>query len=95
MAVQSDNNTTVNQINAQVKLLEMWKSSNVVSYPIKSNKQVPTSDARSTRATSRGDIVLSGHSAKSQSTFIHDAAKLWNYAPSIIKNATTILSAKR
>ena len=30
---------SVNQINAQVKLTEMWKASNVVNYPINAEKR--------------------------------------------------------
>ena len=35
---------SVNKRNAQVKLKEMWKSLNVVNYPIQGEKQVISND---------------------------------------------------
>ena len=89
------NMLSVNQINAQVKLLEMWKSTNDGTYPIQCTKQASTLGSRSTRAITRGDLVLTGHSVKTQSTFTYDAAKLWNKAPNNIKNCKTLFSAKK
>ena len=75
----------VNQINAQVKLVEMWKSSNDPNYPIQGAKLEAISGARLTRAISRGDLVTLGSSQLSQSTFINDASRFWNKAPSNLK----------
>ena len=43
----------------------------------------------------RGDLVLTAHSVKTQSSFTYDAAKLWNNAPNNIKNCKTLFSAKK
>ena len=32
---------SVNQLNAQIKLLEIWTSLNIVDYPLKIQKQAP------------------------------------------------------
>ena len=68
---------SVNQINAQVTLTEMWKSSKHNNYPIKMDKLNASVGARSTRAITRGDLVPKGSTIKSQSTFINDASKGW------------------
>ena len=47
---------SANQINAQVKLTEMWKAFNVTNYPIKLDKKDPNTDNRLIRSTARGDI---------------------------------------
>ena len=51
---------SANQINAQVKLTEMWKASNVKDYPIKLIKKESNFENMSNRSTTRGDLVLQG-----------------------------------
>ena len=86
---------SANQINAQVKLTEMWKASNVTNYPIKLDKKDPNMANRLTRSTARGDILLQGKSDLCNSSFIFDASKIWNSAPCLIKNSKTIYKAKK
>ena len=85
---------SVNQINAQIKLTEMWKSQMIENYPIKIDNLEATEGQRQTRSVSRGDLVTNGHSQTNQSTFRNDAAKIWNLAPMDIKISTTINMAK-
>ena len=85
---------SVNQINAQIKLTETWKSLNVINYP-----QIVTQKANSdgqmvSRATSRGDLLVYGKTELRQSSFKNDAAKIWNNAPENIKLCKTLLGAK-
>ena len=54
------NMLSLNQINAQVKLTEMWKASNVQDYPTKLVKKAPNSENMLTRSTVRGDLVPQG-----------------------------------
>ena len=86
---------SVNQINAQVKLTEMWKASNLENYPTKLSKKEINDDNRLTRSTVRGDIVLQGKSDLCNASFILDASKNWNLAPQAIKNSTSISMAKK
>ena len=86
---------SVNQINAQVKLTEMWKAQNVENYPIKGEVKTKIEENRTTRSNTRGDLVIHGKSENCNSAFINDASKLWNKAPMIIKDCKTINSAKR
>ena len=85
---------SVNQINAQVKLTEMWKMQNVDNYPIQCEKQVVNNEQCTTRAVSRGDLVLKGQTLINQSTFINDASRHWNNAPNSIKRCNSLFSVK-
>ena len=89
------NMLSVNQINAKVKLTEMWKASNVANYPTKLYKKEVTDDNRITRSTIRGDIVIQGKSELCNASFIQDAAKNWNLALLSIKNTTSMSIAKK
>ena len=89
------NMLSVNQINAQVKLTEMWKATNVSYYPIPLDKKAFNDDSRLTRSITRGDIVLQGRSELCNSSFMFDASKIWNNAPSSIKECNSIYKAKK
>ena len=86
---------SVNQINAQVKLTDMWKSSNVPNYPIQMEKINGTDVSGTTRAIARGDLMIKGSTSKSQSTFLNDASKIWNKAPLSIKLSDSLYTAKK
>ena len=64
------NMLSVNQINAQVKLTEMWKASNVKNYPTKLCKKEIIDDNRLTRSTARGDLVLLGKNELCNASFM-------------------------
>ena len=89
------NMLSANQINAQVKLTEIWKSRNVEKYPIFSQKLNYDSDSRCTRASVRGDLVSEASTGKSQATFSNDAIKIWNTAPTSIKSCITLAAARK
>ena len=63
------NMLSVNQVNAQVKLTEFWKSLKVDNYPIHCQKLNYKPEARGTRASNRGDLVMDAATSKSQATF--------------------------
>ena len=89
------NMLSVNQVNAQVKLTEIWKSLKVDNYPIHCQKLNYKPEARGTRASNRGDLVMDAATSKSQATFLNDAFKIWNAAPTEIKNSSTLATAKK
>ena len=90
------NQLLVNQLNAQMKLCEMWKANNVDNYPTKVHKRNINDESRSTtRSTTKGVLLESGNSTLSQQTFINDATKAWNKAPPSIKNCVSITMAKK
>ena len=86
---------SVNQINAQVKLTEIWKSTNINNYPIISDKQEEKEVSRTTRAITRGDVIQTASSNLSQATFLNDAFKIWNKAPRQLKTCKLLFSVKK
>ena len=51
------NGTSVNRLNAQVKLLEVWKALNIEKYPLKLEQQSTNGPGVSTRADSNGRLI--------------------------------------
>ena len=86
---------SANQINAQIKLTEMWKSVSIANYPIKTLTLQRSDDVMTTRAASIGTLQEARITTKSERTFLNDAIHIWNLAPLSIKNCTTIYSVKK
>ena len=89
------NMLSVNQINGQIKLTEVWKAANVENYPIKLLKKDLNSVTMSTRAATRGDLVLQGKNELCTTSFLQDSARIWNNAPNDIKDCNSIYKAKK
>jgi len=53
---------TVNQIAAQIKLIEMWKALNDSQYPLRVEQKSETEDGIGTRSMTRGDLIEIGSS---------------------------------
>ena len=85
----------VNQLNAQIKLLEMWKSLNVEKYPTSITKQGPEHEGAITRADKVNRPCEVGKTTLTQKTCISDAIRLWNQAPDVIKSSATVWKAKK
>ena len=75
---------SVNQLNASIKLLEIWKALNVDDYPLKVQCQSRSESRVSTRADTVQKPLEVGRSALTQKTCISDAIRLWNMAPELI-----------
>ena len=74
---------SVNQLAAQIKLLEAWKSVNLENYPIQmENNQLQMAEQSTVKLWKDDSRVTSA-----KESFIRDAANLWNNAPSTVKNA--------
>ena len=80
------NMLSANQLNASIKLLEIWKALNVDNYPLKVDKQMSHEARVSTRADTTGKPIEIGKSALVQKTCVSDAIRLWNLAPDTITN---------
>ena len=85
---------SINQLNAKVKLVEMWKAMNLEDYPLKVEQQSCDVDRVSTRADTTGRPVEMGRSNLTQKTCISDAIRLWNQAPEKIINSRNIAQVK-
>ena len=86
---------SVNQMNAQIKLSEMWKSIHLKNYPIETTLLECQNEGTNTRARSAGLLKESKVTNKSQKTFVNDAIHIWNLAPSSIRDSTSLCSAKK
>ena len=85
---------SVNQLNAQVKLAEIWKVLNVEDYPLKIEQQARSENRVSTRADSINRPFEIGKSNLAQKSCISDAIRLWNSAPENVTGSKSITHAK-
>ena len=86
---------SVNQMNAQKKLTEMWKSIHIVNYPIKTDLIVDYTEGTNTRSRNLGLLKEEKVTVKSQRSYTNDAIHIWNQAPNSIKDCVSIYSAKK
>ena len=86
---------SVNQMNAQIKLTEAWKISNIPNYPTKWELKTTQEDERTTRATNCSIIPETAKTTVSQATYDNDAKKLWNRAPHNIKHSKSLNISKK
>ena len=85
---------SINQLNAQVKLLEIWKATNVDNYPLKIQQQSAHQLGVITRASQRGRPIEVGKSNLTKSTCVSDAVRIWNMAPENVTGAKSLYQAK-
>ena len=83
---------SVNQLNmnAQVKLNEMWKSVHIENYPVETQLLERQIDVMNTRARSAGLLKEEKVTHLSQIIFTNDATHIWNLAPKDIKNLVSL-----
>ena len=88
------NMLSVNQINAQIKLSEMWKAVKDGDHPFNLVKKESGPNVRSMRSITNEVLPMQSFSELSKKTFINDGIKAWNKAPAKIKDCITYASAK-
>ena len=88
------NMMSVNQINAQIKLSEMWKAVRDEDHPFNLEKRISEPDVRSMRSISNKVLPVKSFTERSKNTFINDGIKAWNLTPTIIKECNTFSCAK-
>ena len=87
---------SVNQINAQIKLVEIWKSLNIKNYPLTVTKKSISDTQPTTRSLTSGKLVeVGGVCGLTSKTCVSDAVRLWNIAPEKVTQATSIHTAKK
>ena len=87
--------TSVNRLNAQAKLLEVWKALNIEKYPLQLQQQSTNITGVSTRADTTGRLIEVGKSNTSRNSSTSDAIRLWNLAPNKLTGATTLYRVKK
>ena len=82
---------------SSIKLTEVWKSLNIVNYPIQlePNNMTMNESSRVLRPTSVRLWNQDARSNAAKESFSRNAAKLWNAAPENIKNAKSLNMAKK
>ena len=86
---------SVNQINAQAKLLDMWKAIHVEGNPLQITKRTKNQDSMSTRSDNNLVLTEKSSTALGKKTFLNDATNVWNAAPNNLKHSCTISAAKK
>ena len=86
---------SVNQLNAQIKLLEIWKAMNIEDYPLKIKKQVPLDNRVNTRADIRERPPEIGLCNVTKSTCISDAIRIWNKAQDKVTKSVSVYQVKK
>ena len=89
------NQLSVNQLNASIKLCDIWKAVNLDNYPTKVMQRIPNINFTQTRATSYGDLIEKGKSIIAQATLINDGTKAWNRAPKEVHQSLSYNIAKK
>ena len=85
---------SANQMNVQLKLVEVWKAMNVQDYPLKIERQSVQQNGVSTRADSTGKPIGIGKSLLTQKSCISNAIHLWNLAPVSVTGSLSLYQAK-
>ena len=85
---------SVNQLNAQAKLLEIWKALNVPKYPLELKKQSTNHLGVATRADTKERLCDIGKTTIAKKSCISDAIRLWNLAPEKIHLCKSLYQAK-
>ena len=75
---------SVNQINAQIKLSEMWKAVNDSDHPFNISKKESGPHVRAMRSITNEVLTVLSYTELSKQTFINDGIKAWNTAPTNI-----------
>ena len=86
---------TVNQINAQIKLVEVWKSTHSETHPMRWENRNDLTAERRTRAAFQNQLHVGIGCAILNTTFKNDAARLWNQAPDDIRACNILYAAKK
>ena len=88
---------SVNQLAAEIKLTETWKSINVEGCPIKLDPYNPNQDEGEHRLRPQPTRIFndSYRLQLAQSSFHVDSARLWNNAPPRVHSAPSLIMAKK
>ena len=86
---------SVNQLNASIKLLEVWKALKVDNYPLTIKRQEVTTNGTTTRGDSVGRPIEIGKTNLTHKTCVSESIHLWNNAPKSIIESASLYEAKK
>ena len=76
-------------------LVEVWKSINIKDYPIQWKRRSDIMQKDGLKSSNKPELVITGRSAIQDSTFINDATRVWNKAPSAVRDCKTLYTVKK
>ena len=79
--LEKHNMLSINQLNAQIKLTEIWKAVKDENHPFKIQIPLTNPEERVSRGQAAGYIKTKALSNVTKKTFINDSIKAWNCAP--------------
>ena len=90
--LEKSNMLSVNRINAQTKLTEVWKALHKDQKPNNFKNSVPqiNEEERQLRSKSKGLLTITGHTTVTRNSFINDGKILWNQCPEEIMQSKTL-----
>ena len=86
---------SINQMNAQINILEGWKAMNLKDYPVQLKLQQAHVDGRITRGVANGRVIEEGLTKIGQNDCLNDTSKAWNLVPDHIKTCKSLYTAKK
>ena len=86
---------SLNQMSAEVRLIEVWKALNVEDYCLKDIFQRVESAKTNVRSSGKNRIKSTFKSKLRENSFHYPSVRLWNTAPTEITCATTESAARR
>ena len=88
---------SVNQLAAQIKLIEVWKSINVEDSPLRMENYSSHNSELKQALRDRPNRIFNELTKYciSQNSFHIDAARIWNKAPGAVTTATTLTEVKK
>ena len=89
------NMLSVNQLNAKIKLIEIWKALNIEKYPLKIPTQSISDEQMNTRAMTSSRPIENEASCLIAKSCVSYAIKLWSKAPLELKNCKSLYSVKK
>ena len=72
---------SINQLNAKIKILEVWKDLNIENYPLTIATKNISNELINTRAMTSSQPIEIGSKTLTHKTCISDAIKVWNGIP--------------
>ena len=85
---------SVNQMNAQIKLTEVWKALHNKNSPLNIKIPIFNPEHQSARSKGNGRLINKVFSNGTKLTFLHDSKKNWNCAPENIRKCEYLHTAK-
>ena len=86
---------SLNQLNAQIKITEIWKAINDPKYPLKFKNSNTNDSAMISRWKIEGKLFIKHGSDNLKSTFKNDGTKAWNCTPDNVIDCKTLFTAKK